>query len=143
MEKSGNVQRLYVVECEKSLKADDPDANSVLTASIGAILQENSSPLQGGHTEPQASEYMNGNASKYDTSEGDRQLLAEVFNAIGGPSWVCRDNWLGLLHVSHWHGVTVDELGRVTGIILEDNHTTGSSDTRCICFSFALFFLVR
>ena len=57
--------------------------------------------------------------------EGDRLVLEEFFAAMGGPSWARRNNWLGPLPLDQWHGITTDELGRVTGITLVDYRVTG------------------
>ena len=57
--------------------------------------------------------------------EGDRLVLEEFFAAMGGASWVHRNNWLGPLPLDEWHGITTDELGRVTGISLVDDNVTG------------------
>ena len=57
--------------------------------------------------------------------ESDRLVLEEFFAAMGGPSWAHRNNWLGPLSLDQWHGITTDELGRVTGITLVDYRVTG------------------
>ena len=59
------------------------------------------------------------------SAEGDRLVLEEFFAAMGGPSWVRKDNWLSPLPLGHWYGITVDERGRVTGITLPNNCVTG------------------
>ena len=61
--------------------------------------------------------------------EGDRLVLEELFTAMGGPSWVRKDNWLSPLPLDKWHGITTDELGRVTGITLVNNHVAGRLST--------------
>ena len=60
---------------------------------------------------------------------GDRLVLEEFFAAMGGPSWVRRDNWLSPLPLGQWNGITADELGRVTGITLGDNRVAGRLPT--------------
>ena len=59
------------------------------------------------------------------SAEGDRLVLEEFFAAMGGPSWVRKDNWLSPLPLGHWYGITVDERGRVTGIALQSNSVAG------------------
>ena len=57
--------------------------------------------------------------------EGDSLALVAFYNATGGAStWLNRSGWLQA-PVSEWHGISVDSLGRVTFIKLNENGLTG------------------
>ena len=56
----------------------------------------------------------------------DRNVLIVLYNAMGGPYWENRENWLTDLPLDRWHGVEVDAAGRVAGLDLSRNHLTGS-----------------
>lgn len=55
----------------------------------------------------------------------DRDLLAAFYNATGGPHWTHSDNWLTGAGLSDWHGVELDDQGRVMEISLPDNNLSG------------------
>jgi hypothetical protein len=66
------------------------------------------------------------------TAIDEHQVLMELFHATGGSSWTKKDNWGTDRLLGTWHGVEVDEGGRVTHLQLSDNQLTGkliSSDT--------------
>ena len=48
----------------------------------------------------------------------DREVLAAIYNAMGGASWNQQRNWLSGEPVEDWYGVSTDEFGRVTGLDL-------------------------
>ena len=57
----------------------------------------------------------------------DRDLLVALYNALGGPAWTRRENWLTESPISEWHGVEdVDDGGRVRVLHLDRNNLTGS-----------------
>ena len=57
----------------------------------------------------------------------DRDLLVALYNAVGGPAWTRRENWLTESPISEWHGVEdVDDGGRVRVLHLDRNNLTGS-----------------
>ena len=72
---------------------------------------------------------IDGDGDGNGSAEADRLVLEEFFAAMGGPSWVRRDNWLSPLPLGQWNGITADELGRVTGITLGDNRVAGRLPT--------------
>ena len=55
----------------------------------------------------------------------ERVLLAALYRATGGPNWTKRDNWLTNRPLEAWHGVDVDEHGRVTSLSLTENGLWG------------------
>ena len=55
----------------------------------------------------------------------DRAVLVALYNATGGGSWNVNDNWLSDAPLGKWHGVTVDEYGRVVWLDLQGNQLSG------------------
>ena len=52
-------------------------------------------------------------------AEMDRAALAAFYTATGGDSWsVTRHNWLSIMPLDEWYGVTTDEDGRVVRLVL-------------------------
>ena len=49
-----------------------------------------------------------------------------LYNATGGANWKSNDNWLSEEPLSTWHGVEVDNNGRVTGLSLPNNSLSGT-----------------
>ena len=58
--------------------------------------------------------------------DGDRAALTALYPATGGPDWSNNDNWLTDVPVGEWHGVDVDDQGRVSRLSLSNNGLTGS-----------------
>ena len=58
--------------------------------------------------------------------DGDRAALTALYHATGGPDWKTNDNWLTDDPVGEWHGVDVDEQGRVSRLSLSNNGLTGT-----------------
>ncbi|CAN0290456.1 unnamed protein product, partial [Hapterophycus canaliculatus] len=60
----------------------------------------------------------------------DRDALMALFRETNGPSkvggWVNKKGWGTSLALDKWHGVTVDEAGRVLKLDLCENNLTGS-----------------
>ena len=48
----------------------------------------------------------------------EREILADVYRATGGPSWAGSDMWLTDAPLEEWSGVETDSLGRVVGLDL-------------------------
>lgn len=63
----------------------------------------------------------------------DRDALMALFRETNGPSkvggWVNKEGWGTSLALSKWHGVTVDDAGRVLKLDLRDNNLTGGLHT--------------
>ena len=60
----------------------------------------------------------------------DKAPLVAFYNATGGPTtWTNNTNWNTDKPLGEWHGVTTDDDGRVTKIILSSNNLTGSIPT--------------
>ena len=57
--------------------------------------------------------------------ETDREALVALYNATGGPNWNANNNWLSDVPISQWSGVTADNNGRVTTLILNRNNLSG------------------
>ena len=55
----------------------------------------------------------------------DRAALATLYEATSGPDWVNNDNWLTDAPLGDWHGIDVDEAGRVERIYLSFNNLEG------------------
>ena len=58
----------------------------------------------------------------------DRAALVALYEATGGLEnrWTNEDGWLSDAPLGQWHGVTTDDDGRVTKLILSSNNLTGS-----------------
>ena len=66
-----------------------------------------------------------GNASAQDSVESDRAVLVALYNATDGPNWTYNTHWLSNEPLSEWHGVRVNDDGRVTLLSLRSNRLTG------------------
>jgi hypothetical protein len=63
---------------------------------------------------------------KVTDDDSDREVLRDFYNATGGHSWTNNDGWLSDKGLRHWHGVTTDDRGQVTQLVLDGNNLTGS-----------------
>ena len=58
---------------------------------------------------------------------GERDVLAALYHSTGGPRWRNNQNWLTDAPLESWHGVEIDDEGRVIGLKLgSGNGLTGS-----------------
>ena len=55
----------------------------------------------------------------------DRVALMALYEATGGADWLNSDNWGSGASIGEWHGVSVDDRGRVTLLVLSDNNLRG------------------
>ena len=55
----------------------------------------------------------------------DRDILALLYEATGGPDWFRDRNWLTGAPLGQWDGVSVDGEGRVVGLFSGNNNLTG------------------
>ena len=55
----------------------------------------------------------------------DQLALEALYRALGGDAWVSKRNWLTGRALDTWHGVELNEEGRVSGLNLELNNLTG------------------
>ncbi|MBN8682196.1 MAG: gliding motility-associated C-terminal domain-containing protein [Chitinophagales bacterium] len=55
----------------------------------------------------------------------DRQQLATLHAALNGPNWAQDSNWLSGLPLYRWHGISANNEGCVTSIILKDKNISG------------------
>ena len=60
-----------------------------------------------------------------ETSAADRAALVSIYNALQGPRWNNKANWLTDAPLQRWHGVQVDQHGRVVELTLNNNRLTG------------------
>ena len=56
----------------------------------------------------------------------DRQALAAIFDATGGPNWKKSTNWVTDEPIGEWYGVGTDSGGRVSSLELVDNGLNGA-----------------
>jgi hypothetical protein len=56
----------------------------------------------------------------------DRLALEALFKSTGGAGWVRNEGWMTDADLKDWHGVTVDEEGRVTDLSLQANNLAGT-----------------
>ena len=56
----------------------------------------------------------------------DRAALVAFYQAAGGAGWTLNYGWLSDAPVDQWHGVVTDNVGRVSGLILDDNGLSGA-----------------
>ena len=68
-------------------------------------------------------------ASGNQTVSPDRAALAALFIATRGASWNESTNWIGERPIGEWHGVTTNENGRVTALVLPRNQLRGELPT--------------
>ena len=55
----------------------------------------------------------------------EREALEAFYEATGGPDWANSSNWRTNLVLGEWHGVDVDDQGRVISIDLAENNLMG------------------
>ncbi|WP_420615296.1 Ig-like domain-containing protein [Candidatus Palauibacter sp.] len=58
-------------------------------------------------------------------ADADRLVLTTLFDVTDGAGWIHDENWLTDLPLADWHGVGVDDEGRVTELDLEANNLVG------------------
>ena len=56
----------------------------------------------------------------------DREILEILYEATDGPNWTNNDNWLTAAPLSEWHGVQLNDGGRVVGLSLFANRLRGT-----------------
>ncbi len=56
----------------------------------------------------------------------DRDVLAALYRTTGGTEWKNGANWLTDEPLGAWHGVTTDNSGSVTDLLLSDNDLSGT-----------------
>ena len=55
----------------------------------------------------------------------DRDVLVALYEATGGPNWRNNRNWLSDAPLGQWHGVSVNDRGRVVTVSLVGNDLSG------------------
>ena len=56
----------------------------------------------------------------------DRDVLVKLYNATNGDQWHNNENWLSDMPLQTWHGVRVNDQGKVTELTLWDNNLNGT-----------------
>ena len=56
----------------------------------------------------------------------DRETLIVLFDAMDGRDWHANSGWLTENPIGDWHGVSVDDEGRVTSLLLNGNNLNGT-----------------
>ena len=64
-------------------------------------------------------------ASATHSAVADKDVLITLYHATDGDNWLKNDNWLTDAPLDQWHGVSVDEDGRVTELDLTQNKLRG------------------
>ena len=55
----------------------------------------------------------------------DREILEILYDVTDGPNWTKNQNWIADAPLGEWHGIEVDDEGRVTGISFVANRLKG------------------
>ncbi|CAM9947523.1 unnamed protein product [Hapterophycus canaliculatus] len=58
-------------------------------------------------------------------AQTDREALAALYHATGGPNWKNSTDWDTDADLSDWHGVTTNGQGRVVDLDLHENNLQG------------------
>ncbi len=72
---------------------------------------------------PRSRVVVEGNAAS------DRDALVALYHATAGSQWQNSENWLSGEPLGTWHGVSADDSGRVTDLLLEKNKLSGPIPT--------------
>ena len=59
------------------------------------------------------------------SAETDREALVALFNATDGENWNASANWLSDAPLDEWEGVTTNNDGRVTALVLHQHGLSG------------------
>ena len=70
-------------------------------------------------------EYTTGDICPIDPISKDRAALVAVYYATDGPNWTINANWLSDQPLDTWYGVTTDDSGRVTELVLRRSGLSG------------------
>ena len=65
-------------------------------------------------------------AAEITVANPDRAALEALYHATDGPNWANNENWLTDAPIAEWHGVGVDEWGRVVAIEMYRNGIAGT-----------------
>lgn len=64
--------------------------------------------------------------SEFTVTNQDRRWLQVLHDAMDGPNWTNKTNWLSATALDTWYGIITDEGGRVTHLELPDNDLDNS-----------------
>ena len=73
----------------------------------------------------------------------EKQILMDLFFSTHGRNWINKDHWGSNEPVSAWHGVQVDELGRVIALTLDGNNLQSEISSVIYWFLNMLFYTCR
>ncbi|CAN0318182.1 unnamed protein product, partial [Scytosiphon promiscuus] len=59
-------------------------------------------------------------------TEADREVLLVLYRSTNGPGWEDKQGWDTRADLSNWHGVEVNDQGRVVKLSLRDNNLQGT-----------------
>ena len=83
--------------------------------------------VSGGTPNEQRTEIISLRPSVPSVTGTEREALATLYTATGGANWTSKDNWLDATKpLGEWHGVTTNDDGEVTQLILRGNELSGS-----------------
>ena len=68
---------------------------------------------------------LSSNDTSIPANESDSMALVALYNSCGGANWNYKNNWL-TGQVANWYGIHLDENGRVTHILLDNNNLSGN-----------------
>ena len=61
----------------------------------------------------------------YGIDDTDREALTALYDTMDGANWTLSDNWGTDAPLDQWHGVSVDDWGRITRLDLSANQLSG------------------
>ncbi len=61
----------------------------------------------------------------YGIDDTDREALTALYDTMDGANWTLSDNWGTDAPLDQWHGVSLDDRGRITRLDLSGNQLTG------------------
>ena len=62
-------------------------------------------------------------------TDRDREALIAFYRALDGPNWANNGGWGSDAPLDQWHGITTNESGRVTELVLASNQLQGAIPT--------------
>ena len=70
--------------------------------------------------------YLNLPDCEVEVPGGDRSVLEQLYDAAGGDGWTNSTHWKSDRPLDEWHGVIVDDDGRVVHLRLDNNNLRGA-----------------
>ena len=101
---------------------DDGDGGITKSEAITAVIDYFTGRLTKQHAIDAVILYFSGASG---ASPTPRSILVSLYNATDGPNWANNTNWLTDAPLGEWYGVTTNDQGEVTYLILMDNQLNG------------------